>query len=54
MHERYRMCGNVKIKDADRLHGDKAFVHNNKIINLDYKNVEFPIPCNNFYTIKKN
>ena len=52
LHEHYRLCGG-KIQNAERLHGEKAFIHDNKMIKLNYGGVEFPIPYNTFYTIKK-
>ena len=51
LHERYRLCDNVK--NADRLHGKKACICDDKMINLDYEGIEFPIPYNDFYYVKK-
>ena len=45
------MCDNVK--NADRLHGKKAFICGDKMINLDYEGIEFPIPYNDIYYVKK-
>ena len=47
------MCNNEKIEHLEQLHGEKAFVYNNEIIKLDYKEISFPIPYNNIYVIKK-
>ena len=46
LHERYRLCG-YKIIKAERLYGGKAFIYDdNKMINLDYEGIKFPIPYN--------
>ena len=53
LHERYRLCENKKIEHPERLSGEKAYIYNNKIIHLDYDNIIFPIPCNNFSVLKE-
>ena len=53
LHERYRLNDFKKIQGAERLHGEKAFVHNNVMINLNYEGIKFPIPFNTFYIVKK-
>ena len=53
LHERYRLNNWEKIQGAERLHGEKAYIYGDKMINLDYENIEFPIPFNTFYTVKK-
>ena len=53
LHERYRLNNFKKIQGTERLHGEKAFKYNNLMINMNYENIEFPIPFNTFYTVKK-
>ena len=53
LHERYRLLDGKKIQSAERLYNEKAFIYGDKMINLDYKDIEFPIPFNTFYTGKK-
>ena len=53
LHERYRLNNFKKIQGAERLHGKKAFIYKDEMINLTYEDVDFPIPFNTFYTVKK-
>ena len=53
LHERYRLSNGKKIQNAERIYGEKAFIYGDKIINLNYVGIEFPIPFNTFYTVKK-
>ena len=48
-----RLSGGNKIRNPDRLYGEKAFIYGDKMINLDYQGIEFPIPFNTFYRAKK-
>ena len=53
LHERYKLNNGKKIQNPECLHGKKAFIYNDTMINLNYKNIEFPVEFNTFYTIKK-
>ena len=53
LHERYKLNNFKKIQGAERLHSEKAFNYNNQMIHLNYENINFPIPYNTFYTVKK-
>ena len=53
LQECYRLLDGKKIQSAERLYNEKAFIYSNKMINLDYKDIEFPIPFNTFYIGKK-
>ena len=47
------MCKNEKIEHLERLFGEKAFIHKNEIIKLDYDDIDFPIPYSNLHVLKK-
>ena len=53
LHERYRINDFKKIQNPERLHGKKAFIYKDVMINLNYQNISFPIPFNTFYTVKQ-
>ena len=53
LHQKYRLNGFKKIQGAERLYGKKAFIYDDKMINVNYEDIEFPIPFNTFYTVKK-
>ena len=53
LHERYRRNDFKKIQGAERLHGKKAFIDKNEMINLNYENIQFPISFNTFYIVKQ-
>ena len=53
LHERYKLNNYKKIQNPERLHGSKAFIYGDTMINLNYEDIEFPIPFNTFYTVKK-
>ena len=53
LHERYKINDFKKIQNPERLYGDKAFIYQDKLIHLDYTDIDFPIPFNTFYTVKK-
>ena len=52
LHERYRLCENKKIEHPERLFGQKAYIYNNKIIQVDYDEITFPIAYNNISVLK--
>ena len=52
LHERYRLCENKKIEHPERLFGEKAYIYNNKITQLHYDGIDFPIAYNNISVLK--
>ena len=53
LHERYRKNNFKKIQNAERLYGKKAFIYKDEMINVNYEGVDFPVPFNTFYIVKK-
>ena len=53
LHERYRKNSFLKIQNPERLYGQRAYNYNDEMIHLNYENINFPIPFNTFYTVKK-
>ena len=53
LHERYQRNNFKKIQGAERFYGKKAFIYKDEMIHLNYQDIEFPIPFNTFYTVKK-
>ena len=45
LHERYRLTDN-KIQGVERLHGEKAFIYDNKIIHIDNDGISLPLTYN--------
>ena len=42
-----------QLENPERLHGEKAYIYDNQIINIDYDDISFPIAYNNIYIVKK-
>ena len=53
LNERYRKNKFLKIQNPERLYGKKAFIYKDEMINLNYKGIDFPVPFNTFYSVKK-